>query len=192
VRVAIFLCTKRIFKKPSGPPELARCASLNLHVNSFFWKCDLSLPSNCFRCLWSIKPQRYMKRNERARVTLTLTPWLGVWFACSLSSAFSGLACSACLDPGACSLNARGARSPTNSTLFISRVSRFTANSLWGGKGALAPPAPKRIRSKKIDLRNKHGAVGGRCVHVGKIKCRDQDRTERARDQAKRRAERER
>ena len=54
-----------------------------------------------------------------------LAPWLGVWFACSLWSAFSGLARSALLDPSACSLNVRGARSPTNSALFISHVSRF-------------------------------------------------------------------
>ena len=51
--------------------------------------------------------------------------WLGVWFTCSLWSAFYGLARSARLDPGACSLNARGALSPTNSTLLISLVSRF-------------------------------------------------------------------
>ena len=37
----------------------------------------------------------------------------------------SGLARSARLDPSACYLNARSARSPTKSALFISLVSRF-------------------------------------------------------------------
>ena len=66
---------------------------------------------------------------------------LGVWFACSLWSAFSGLARSAHLDPSACSLNARGARSLTNSALLpeLARCASFlkslvfAANSLWGG-----------------------------------------------------------
>ena len=107
-----------------------------------------------------------MKHNERARVAplyftsthpfrtqknATRTPRarpirLGVWFACSLWSAFSGLARSAHLDPSACSLNARGARSLTNSALLpeLARCASFlkslvfAADSLWGG-------APRRL-----------------------------------------------
>jgi hypothetical protein len=66
---------------------------------------------------------RAQKKTQRAHHAHAL--WLGVWFACSLWSAFSGIACSARLDPSACSLKAYGARLPTNSTFFISLVSRF-------------------------------------------------------------------
>ncbi len=45
--------------------------------------------------------------------------------------------------------------------------------------GGGAPP-PKN-KSKKRDFRKKQGAVGGRRVHVGKVKCRDQHRAEQAR-----------
>ena len=54
----------------------------------------------------------------------------------------------------------------------------------------LGAPPQREFGAQKSNLSNKHGAVGGRCVHVGKIKSRDQNRAERSRDQAKRRAER--
>ena len=70
-------------------------------------------------------PFRAQKKKRNAHTTRTRPPWLGVWFACSLWSAFTGLARSARLDSSVCSLNARGTRSPTNSALFIFQVSRF-------------------------------------------------------------------
>jgi hypothetical protein len=121
-----------------------------------------------------------MKHNERARVAplyLTFThPFrtqkkmqrahhahalrLGVWFACSLWSAFSGLARSAHLDPSACSLNARGARSLTNSALLpeLARCASFlkslvfAANSLWGG-------APRRLSRPRENSQQKRETV---------------------------------
>ena len=94
--------------------------------------------------LTSTHPFRTQKKMQRAHHALALR--LGVWFACSLWSAFSGLARSAHLDPSACSLNARGARSLTNSALLpeLARCASFlkslvfAANSLWGG-------APRRL-----------------------------------------------
>ena len=47
--------------------------------------------------------------------------------------------------------------------------------------GTAAALRPQKNRSKKRDFRKKLGAVGGRRVHVGKAKCRDQHRAEQAR-----------
>ena len=47
--------------------------------------------------------------------------------------------------------------------------------------GTAAELRPKKNKSKKRDFRKKQGAVGGRRVHVGKVKCRDQHRAEQAR-----------
>ena len=44
-----------------------------------------------------------------------------------------------------------------------------------------AAELPPKNKSKKRDFRKKQGAVGGRRVHVGKAKCRDQHRAEQAR-----------
>ena len=70
-------------------------------------------------------PYRTQKKMQRAHHAHALR--LGVLFACSLWSAFSGLALSAHLDPSACSLNARGARSLTNSALLpeLARCASF-------------------------------------------------------------------
>ena len=67
----------------------------------------------------------FVRRKKTQRAHHAHASWLGVWFACSLRSAFSELTRSARLDPSACSLNAGGARLPTNSPLIISQVSRF-------------------------------------------------------------------
>jgi len=76
----------------------------------------------------------FVHRNKRNVHTTRTPPWLGVWFVSSLWSSFSGLARSGRLDPCACSFNARGAQSPTNSALLIFHVSLFAA--------------PGKIRSK--------------------------------------------
>jgi len=117
-----------------------------------------------------------MKHNERARVAPidfsfelpfraqkktqcthhAHAPWLDVWFACSLWSAFSGLARSAFLDLSACSLNVRGTRSSNNSALLpeLARCASFlmslvfAANSLWGG-------APRRLSRLKKNSQQK-------------------------------------
>ena len=62
---------------------------------------------------------------------------------------------------------------PANRALFIPLVFLFASNSLWSH--------PTVSEAKKIDLRKKEAAVCGRRIHVGKAKCRDQDRAERAR-----------
>ena len=53
-----------------------------------------------------------------------------------------------------------------------------TAKNTAGTAAALRPP---KNRSKRRDFRKKQGAVGGRRVHVGKIKFRDQHRAEQTR-----------
>jgi hypothetical protein len=47
-------------------------------------------------------------------------------------------------------------------------------------KGA-APHPQMALKQKKIDFGKKQGAVRGCRVHVGKVKCRDQDRAKRVR-----------
>ena len=49
------------------------------------------------------------------------------------------------------------------------------------GTLSLVKPPDGEEDSKKRDFRKKQGAVGGRRVHVGKVKCRDQHRAEQAR-----------
>ena len=73
-------------------------------------------------------PLRAQKKTQRAHHAHA--PWLGVWFACSLWSAFSGLARSARLDPSASSLNTRGARSPTTPTSLVESAAK-TRDSMF-------------------------------------------------------------
>ena len=103
-------------------------------------------------------PFRAQKKTQRAHHAHA--PWLGVWFACSLWSVFSGLARSACLDLSACSLNVRGARSSNNSALLpeLARCASFlqslvfAANSLWGG-------APRRLSRPRENSQQKRETV---------------------------------
>ena len=69
------------------------------------------------------------------------------------------------------------------------RVSLFCFEISSGRLRRLGTPPIRELEANKIDLREKQGAVGGRRVHVGKIKCRDQHRAERARDQRPNRAQ---
>ena len=83
----------------------------------------------------------------------------------------------------------RGFQNPSDwvSATACARLSFCFGFSL-GRLRRLGAPPPRELEAKKKDPREKQGAVGGRRVHVGKIKCRDQHRAERARDQRPSRA----
>ena len=135
-----------------------------------------------------------MKHNEQARVapldfalnTLFVQkesseiPGL-VRLTCSLRSAWSLVSCSlysvliTVLD------FAHVHAAPANSALFLPQVSLFCFEFSLGRLRRLGAPPQRELEAKKIDLREKQGAVGGRRVHVGKIKYRDQHRAEQAR-----------